>query len=197
MRKADPALREKRRLQIVDAATACFIANGFHQTSMQNLSEATGLSMGLLYRYFANKNEIIEAVAQIDRDALIAAIDALADSGDILKAWSELLIVAITELSDPKTAALINEIYAEAGRNDALLTSLREHDQQLLQCMKCKLQTQQANAAIPATLDTATVTIQLMALVDGMVARQMMAPFQNPSGFKAVIRMSVGQIIGN
>lgn len=195
MRKADPELKVKRRLQIVEAATACFIANGFHQTSMQNLSEATGLSMGLLYRYFANKNEIIDAVAQIDRDALIAAIDALPDSGDVLGPWSDLLAATIAELSQPNTAALINEIYAEAGRNEALLTSLREHDRQLLQSIERKLLAQQANSAISSTLDIAIVAIQLMALVDGIVARQIMVPLCNTSSITALVVISVGQII--
>ncbi|MFC6935010.1 TetR/AcrR family transcriptional regulator [Actinomadura yumaensis] len=54
---------ERRRTQIMDAARACFIRKGIHETSMQDIFAESGLSAGAVYRYFKSKNEIIEAVA--------------------------------------------------------------------------------------------------------------------------------------
>src|SRR5215831_14032247 len=53
-----------RRQQILDAARICFIRNGFHVTSMQDVIAEAGLSVGAVYRYFKSKNEIIEAIAE-------------------------------------------------------------------------------------------------------------------------------------
>src|SRR5215468_11284291 len=53
-----------RRQQILDAARTCFIRNGFHVTSMQDVIAEAGLSVGAVYRYFKSKNEIIEAIAE-------------------------------------------------------------------------------------------------------------------------------------
>ncbi|KAB2345626.1 TetR/AcrR family transcriptional regulator [Actinomadura rudentiformis] len=54
---------ERRRAQILDAARACFIRKGFHETSMQDIFAESGLSAGAVYRYFKSKTEIIEALA--------------------------------------------------------------------------------------------------------------------------------------
>ncbi|MFC5752708.1 TetR/AcrR family transcriptional regulator [Actinomadura rugatobispora] len=53
---------ERRRQQILDAARACFIRKGVHETSMQDIFTESGLSAGAVYRYFKSKNEIIEAI---------------------------------------------------------------------------------------------------------------------------------------
>jgi AcrR family transcriptional regulator len=61
--RVSEAHRERRRRQILDAARQCFVREGFHQTSMQDILGAAGLSAGALYRYFGSKEEIVEAIA--------------------------------------------------------------------------------------------------------------------------------------
>ena len=41
----------------------CFAKRGFHQTSMHDISAEAGISVGLIYRYFKNKEEVIAAIA--------------------------------------------------------------------------------------------------------------------------------------
>lgn len=53
-----------RRQQILDAARTCFLRNGFHMTSMQDVIAEAGLSVGAVYRYFKSKNDIVEAIAE-------------------------------------------------------------------------------------------------------------------------------------
>ena len=52
-----------RRSQILDAALACFAKHGFHQASMHDISAEAGISVGLIYRYFENKEAVISAMA--------------------------------------------------------------------------------------------------------------------------------------
>ncbi len=54
---------DDRRRQILDAAIVCFARTGFHQTSMHDISAEAGISVGLIYRYFKNKDEVISAIA--------------------------------------------------------------------------------------------------------------------------------------
>ncbi|MEV6876532.1 TetR/AcrR family transcriptional regulator [Amycolatopsis sp. NPDC051128] len=51
-----------RRRQILDAAAGCFARDGFHRTSMQDIVKESGLSAGLIYRYFTGKDEMILAI---------------------------------------------------------------------------------------------------------------------------------------
>lgn len=55
---------EARRAEILQAARTCFLRDGFHATSMQDLLRATGLSAGAFYRYFPSKQAIVSALAE-------------------------------------------------------------------------------------------------------------------------------------
>lgn len=53
-----------RRRQILDAAANCFARNGFHRTSMQDIVKESGVSAGLVYRYFTGKDDMIAAIVE-------------------------------------------------------------------------------------------------------------------------------------
>jgi AcrR family transcriptional regulator len=60
----NPELVERRRKQLVKAATKSFIKKGFHKTSMRDLAKVSGLSMGNLYDYISKKEDILYLVHQ-------------------------------------------------------------------------------------------------------------------------------------
>lgn len=53
---------QRRRRQILDSATELMAHNGFHAVSMQSVAESAGISVGLIYQYFASKDELLLAV---------------------------------------------------------------------------------------------------------------------------------------
>src|SRR5690606_41896893 len=55
---------QAQRERILAAAQKCFVESGFHAASMASISEAAGMSPGLIYRYFENKNSIILAIIE-------------------------------------------------------------------------------------------------------------------------------------
>jgi TetR/AcrR family transcriptional regulator, transcriptional repressor of aconitase len=64
MPKVTPQYRDARRDQILAAARRCFLRDGFHATSMQDLFTEAGLSAGAVYGYFASKDDVIVAIAE-------------------------------------------------------------------------------------------------------------------------------------
>ncbi len=62
MPKVSEAHLAARRRQILDAAAACFARDGFHRTSMQDIVRESGISAGLVYRYFTGKDDVIAAI---------------------------------------------------------------------------------------------------------------------------------------
>jgi TetR/AcrR family transcriptional regulator, transcriptional repressor of aconitase len=64
MPKVTHQYRDARRDQILSAARRCFLRDGFHATSMQDLFTEAGLSSGAVYRYFASKDDVITAIAE-------------------------------------------------------------------------------------------------------------------------------------
>lgn len=63
----------RTRQSIVQAGRAVFARSGFVSARMGDIAEEAGLSMGGLYRYFANKDDVFEAVIADVHDNLFRA----------------------------------------------------------------------------------------------------------------------------
>lgn len=55
----DPQLVEERRGQIVRAAVKLFSEEGYYTTTIQQIARAAGVSTGLIYQYFRDKDDIL------------------------------------------------------------------------------------------------------------------------------------------
>jgi AcrR family transcriptional regulator len=50
---------EAKRKQILDAATKVFSQNGYHKTTIKQISKEAGVADGTIYNYFKNKEELL------------------------------------------------------------------------------------------------------------------------------------------
>ncbi|MBC9883013.1 TetR/AcrR family transcriptional regulator [Bradyrhizobium sp. INPA01-394B] len=60
----DPALVEKRRKQIVEAATELFAKQGFYKTTIKDIAKKAGISYGGVYLYVREKEDVLLLVLQ-------------------------------------------------------------------------------------------------------------------------------------
>ena len=60
---------EQKRAVILESATKLFSNKGFHATSIQDIVSESGLSVGTIYLYFANKEEIFDALLESGLEA--------------------------------------------------------------------------------------------------------------------------------
>jgi AcrR family transcriptional regulator len=82
-RRADPALAERRREEILDAAARLFAQRGYSETDTQILIDELGVGKGTLYRYFPSKRELFLAAADRVMRRLRGYVDeAIADVRD-------------------------------------------------------------------------------------------------------------------
>ena len=113
------ALKENgqdRRAQILDAAIACFAKQGFHPTSMHDISAEAGISVGLIYRYFENKEAIISAMAERHKNQIHDVLQQAAQAPSLLESLEILFTAHCCE--EPKLqSAFVVDLYAEASRN--------------------------------------------------------------------------------
>lgn len=58
------ALRDRTRARLLDAALTCFAERGYASTTSRDIAAAAGVSLGLAYRYFRSKDEMMAAVVQ-------------------------------------------------------------------------------------------------------------------------------------
>src|SRR4029077_21042041 len=60
MARAEPAV-DKRRL-ILDAAVRVFARSGFHACRVSDIADDAGVAYGLVYHYFASKDEVLDTL---------------------------------------------------------------------------------------------------------------------------------------
>ncbi|HCL44823.1 MAG TPA: TetR family transcriptional regulator [Pseudomonas sp.] len=122
---------EQRMILILQAALQCFVARGFHQTSMRDIAQAAGVSLGNLYNHFPGKEAIILAVAVAESEELAPLLQRLAAS-DGERAQVLVFLQDFHALCrQPEWATLAVEVLAESARNPAVAEAFAANRRQL------------------------------------------------------------------
>src|SRR3954468_14106321 len=104
--------RDQQVQRILDAAKTCFVRSGFQGASMQQICAEAGMSPGALYRYFASKEAIIEAICDADRaeDAVLFA--SILNTSNVVDGLVKGAMAHITHVHETYSAPLFLEISA-------------------------------------------------------------------------------------
>lgn len=129
----EPKKGEARRLQIVQAAIRCFEAAGFHGTSMAQISEAAGMSVGHIYHYFPGKEALIAAIVEVKLNETFERMNRAASRASLFDVLIARAGDCVENESKPGERALFFEIVAEGERNPKVADLLRRADARLLQ----------------------------------------------------------------
>jgi AcrR family transcriptional regulator len=121
MPKVTEAHLEARRSQILDAAWTCFALKGYHQATMQDICQESGLSPGAIYRYFESKEAILKAINERSQEMGRALVEeARSLVGGPLNTLEVIGQTMLSYFRDPmaETTTRINiEIWPEIIRN--------------------------------------------------------------------------------
>jgi AcrR family transcriptional regulator len=74
-----------KRKQILDGARRVFIDMGFDAASMNDITREAGVSKGTIYVYFANKEELFEAIVEEERGSIFNNLYGALQKGDGLR----------------------------------------------------------------------------------------------------------------
>ena len=129
-------LHKRRREQVLRAAADGFARKGIHQTTMQEICEASGMSAGALYRYFPTKESIIVAFAEEERAEATKLVSHLDASPNIVSALTDVVPELVNGLADENYGRLSLEVAAEATRNPAVRAAAQLLSNQLSDCLK-------------------------------------------------------------
>jgi TetR/AcrR family transcriptional regulator, repressor for uid operon len=168
-RSPDPALAERRRRQILDAAIACFRRRGFHQTSMQEICAEAALSAGALYRYFPSKAEIIAAIADRVGDEREPLYEAIAGGANVVESLCALAEGAIERAGE--SCSLTAEIIAEAMRDPALTQRFASKDAREHRKLSLALAAAQRGGRVRLAMPAQRAAGVLMLMLDGLTLR--------------------------
>jgi AcrR family transcriptional regulator len=114
-----------RKVQILEAAVLCFARKGFHLTSMHDISAEAGISVGLIYRYFHNKEAVIAAMADRYKKQIGELLEQARLAPTLLESLEILFTAHCCENSPKVHSAFVVDLYAEASRNPAIADLVR------------------------------------------------------------------------
>jgi AcrR family transcriptional regulator len=172
MPKRSQEYRDARREEILSAAKRCFVRNGFHETSMQDLFAEVGLSSGAVYRYFASKDDVILAIVEANLGDVVELIQGF--SGDPkrggLGATLDSVFRTIREKDrDASLGALALLAWAEVLRNPTLRARFEASLTQMRQDLALVVADRQHDGVLPTSVSSDDIAGLILAIVPGFI----------------------------
>ncbi|CEH50550.1 TetR family transcriptional regulator [Xanthomonas citri pv. durantae] len=128
---SDTAIAKRRKEQVIAAAAECVRREGFHRTSMSQISAAAGMSSGHIHHFFGGKEGIIAGIVAREHTELAQLIEDVRNSSrgsDAVSAIVKETPRSAASYMDVSHAALTMEILAEAGRNADVARLIQGND---------------------------------------------------------------------
>jgi AcrR family transcriptional regulator len=174
MPKVTPQHEQEVRNRIVRAAISVFAERGFHRATMQDIVQASGLSVGAIYTYFRSKSELI--LAGCDRitdqelgelrDRLASVVGYRERIATAVGFWFDNIAV---EQTDRGSGFLILQAWAEADTDPAIREMLLRRRHETVTAVALVLQEGVMRTELPAWLDVPSIAHAVAALLDGVL----------------------------
>ena len=118
---------EVRKAQILRAAKQSFRTHGLQATTVDAIAAQAEVSVGLLYRYFKSKSEMVQAIIAEDVELQLAQIERAVEEGptDLAELPRLMIKQLVEESQNREQLALMLEITVEVARNAPLREFVR------------------------------------------------------------------------
>lgn len=96
--------------------------NGIARTTMRDIASSADMSLGNIYRYFKNKEALIEAFIEADNQELGEAFSFLDNAKDFKATLQEIGGEIIKEIANKAELLLYTDILSEALRDEKIMS---------------------------------------------------------------------------
>jgi TetR/AcrR family transcriptional repressor of uid operon len=165
-----------RREQIMEAAVVCFAKRGFHQASMHDISAEAGISVGLIYRYFENKEAVISAMADRHKKEIQNVLERAKQAPTLLESLEVLFTAHCCEKEPQVQSAFVVDLYAEASRNSQVADLVRDVLQTAMDGLKDLIARSPEAAAARSSFTPNELAELIFAVARGMLMRDILQP---------------------
>jgi AcrR family transcriptional regulator len=190
-----PEEGHRGRLQqqrLLSAATECFRKCGFHNATIALISEHSGMSVGQIYHYFANKEAIIAACVEKQLDTVYALYDEFERSNDVTNA----IIEGPPSGLEPRVDSdLMMEVHAEASRNPAIAKLIAQIDRRLRERIRQLIVRSDADRGREGAPDVELRAEALLALQIGTHVRLSLNPTLDREKFNRLLGQTFRAIL--
>ena len=176
MPRISAAREEETRQRILKAARLDFVEKGFSKASIDDVVAACGMSVGAIYNYFPNKDELIrasiDASNRANASAIVADMQAAGTLGERMERamagwWKSTVEV-------PGGPAFLAEAWAEASRRPVIRELMAVGSERATTVAALFLRQGIASGELPADLDVEALARTYTALLNGLVLEYVM-----------------------
>lgn len=189
---------QARRQQVLEAAADCFRRRGFHGASMAEIAKTAGMSPGHIYNLFENKDDVIAAIVERDRDDIVQRINEIQRADDVLLAMLAGIEESVEETTQVADAALGLEVVAEASRNPKLAAVVQASETVIRE--KVMLLIRQALGpradALPTSEIEARATV-IGALFNGLMVMSVSQPHMDKAAVALVMQRVIRAVLAD
>jgi AcrR family transcriptional regulator len=161
----------EQRARILGAARRVFVEKGFHRATIDDVVAASGISVGAIYNYFPNKDELIRACIlaanRAESDAVLADSRAAGSAPDRLdraiRGWWRYTIEA------EGAPAFLAEAWGEASRRPLIRDLMAQRSERGFATTSSLLRDCVEHGELPPDIDVDALARTFGALLDGMV----------------------------
>lgn len=179
-------IKDARREDILRAAARVFAKKGFGDAKISDVAKEAGLSHGLVYHYFENKDAVLRAIledkvararAAMEEDATRAGTS-LERIRSSLGSWLERV------QAEPETSILITRALVEGSLSPDVRAMMRDHMRESYESAIARISEGQALGEIGAHAPSEELASTLMCFMRGLALSKMVdhgIPFTVPS----------------
>ena len=186
--RTDPAA--ERSKQILEAAIASFARRGFHQTTMHDISAEAGISVGLIYRYFENKDAVISAMASEHKREIQEVLERARHAPSLLESL-EILFTSHCNNASNAESAFVVDLFAEAGRNEHVANLVRDVQQVVVDGLTDLIARSPDTQNAAQNLKPRQLAELILSVHDGMLMRDVLAIAHASSAERRKSQLSV------
>ncbi|MFG3699577.1 TetR/AcrR family transcriptional regulator [Micromonospora sp. NPDC047620] len=191
MPRVSPEHLAARRRQIVDAARRCFLREGFHRTTMQDVIAEAGLSVGAVYRYFPSKADLINAIAEDAVGGAEVVLDEVLRQEPplpLVEALDRALAYVEMQLGDDGVLRIAIQVWGEAQRDPALAAFVAGKYDDIRRHFEALVRRAQRTGEVAADADPEAVAAALFGLVPGWFLQRLLTGRPDRATYLAGVR---------
>jgi AcrR family transcriptional regulator len=177
--RVSAAHEQEVRARILAAASRVFAQKGFHSSTIADVCQESGLSVGAIYTYFPSKEALIrESCDMIAARGLDDLANRLAGTTTTLERMTVaigLYVETIDEYAGGPGQISLVQAWAEADREPSVREMLAARRERLVGAGQLLLRQGIANGELPSWLDVDGVTRGFLALLDGLLLQRIEA----------------------
>ena len=187
---------QARRGLLVSTAAKCFAEKGFHQTSMRDLAQRAGVSLGNVYNHFDGKTALILEIAKLEAEGLQAIQEDLDGIADPTQALDRFVMVYAKSCAERDHALLAAEIISEGLRNADICAEFLNNRKTLVSTLAAILRKMSDTRNAPAGIAPENCAEFVLDLVEGVAMRFAFEGRKPNRDSLATLKAAVHQLAG-